>query len=126
MPEFNQNFANDILKIFFTHQFQLKTLHFQTKKYGAHKTIDKYLDEFSKTSDKFMEVAQGIVGKINVSKIDISFDTINDENCILHVQKFIDLIRTMEKLWEKYHELVNIQDEIIGNAQQLKYLLTFQ
>jgi Family of unknown function (DUF5856) len=114
-----------LLNACFKHQLLLKMFHFQTKKYGAHKTSDKYLKKFAKTFDQFLEVGQGLFGKFETSEIRINFNTCSDDNINACVDEFILAMRGLDQQYKKYPELLNIRDEIVGNAEQLKYLLTF-
>ena len=114
-----------ILKLFFMHQLQLKMLHFQTKKYSVHKSIDTYLNTFADKFDKFMEVAQGIWGKISTRDMNITFNVLTDENVIKEIEDFIIILKKLDKYKENFPELSNIKDELVGDAQKLKYLLTF-
>lgn len=110
---------------FFEHQLTLKMYHFQTKKYGAHKASDKYLDAFANTFDKFMETAQGIFGRLETNHIAVKFDTVSDITINEHLSKYIKNLKQLDKVFENYSELLNIRDELVANAEQLEYLLTF-
>lgn len=113
------------LKLFFTHQLQLKMYHFQTKKYGAHKTIDAYLEKFENNLDKFMETAQGIFGKLETNFINLNIKTATDNNIISELDKFIKILKMFDDKLKSHTDLLNIRDEILADIDQLKYLLTF-
>ncbi|QKF94652.1 hypothetical protein QKU48_gp1194 [Fadolivirus algeromassiliense] len=115
-----------LLKVMFKHQLQLKMYHFQTNGYGAHKASDSYLEKFESNLDKFMEVAQGIFGKLDTKSISLNFDTLTDETITGELDNFTNLLRQLDTYMAKNTELLNIRDEMIGDAQQLKYLLTFK
>lgn len=115
-----------LVRVFFKHQIQLKMFHFQTKKYGAHKASDTYLEEFANNFDKFMEVAQGAFGKLETQNMTFSFNMIDDNTIFEELDNFINLLRQLDAYLIRNSDLLNIRDEMIGNAQQLKYLLTFQ
>ena len=125
MEDLNQKILNEILLLFFTHHLELKMLHFQTKKYAVHKAVDVYLETFLENYDKFMEAAQGAVGRVSNKNVSIDFETLSDNNSTERIDKFIGLLRDVDESLKKYPELVNIKEEIIGEAQKLKYLLTF-
>ena len=105
----------------------LKLFHFQTKLYGAHKASDGYLDKYAETMDKFLEVAQGIYGKITLKKYSLTGSSHTDENIIKHLDGMITLLRNkIDDVLGDYTDLINIRDEIVGNTEQLKYLLSFK
>jgi len=109
------------------HQIVLKLFHFQTKLYGAHKASDTYLEKFSNTMDKFLEIAQGIYGKITIKKYMLKGSSHTDENITKHLDGMINLLRyNINDVLENYTDLINIRDELVGDLEQLKYLLSFQ
>ena len=115
-----------LVRVFFKHQMQLKMFHFQTKNYGAHKASDSYLEEFANNFDKFMEVAQGTFGKLESQNMTFSFDTLNDNTITEELENFINLLKQLDAYLIRNSDLLNIRDEMVGNAQQLKYLLSFK
>jgi hypothetical protein len=121
-----QKIFEDILLFFFRHQLKIKMYHFQTKSYGAHKASDSYLSEFEQKLDKFMEVAQGIVGKLELKKIKLELFTLDDQTITDELDLFIKTLGMFDKVINKYSELLNIRDEMVADAKQLKYLLTFK
>jgi hypothetical protein len=109
------------------HQIVMKLFHFQTAEYGAHKASDAYIEKYANTLDKFLEVAQGIYGKITLKKYSLSGSSHNDENIIKHINGMISYWRTkINDVLGDYTDLINIRDELAGDAEQLKYLLTFK
>ena len=116
-----------ILHTFFEHQLIIKMLHFQTKHYGAHKTLDRYGSTFRDQLDLFMEVGQGIFGTVKTKNIDISVPTMTDSNIEKYMNEFIKFLDTFEKLLGSGHsDLLNIRDEIKAESNRLKYLLKFR
>lgn len=114
------------LLAFFKHQLQLKMYHFQTKSYGAHKASDAYLETFADKLDKFMEVAQGPFGRLNMQAITLNFSVVNDNTIQQELDDFIKLLKEWNETYLSYPELLNIRDEMVADAEQLKYLLTFE
>lgn len=117
-------FSDQLICIFFNHQLKLKMFHFQTTKYSCHKSIDKYLKEYRKKIDKFMESYQGIYGKLETAQIDIKFDTLNDSNIFEELDAFSSILETFDKHFSNTG-LLSIRDELLTNVNQLKYLFTF-
>lgn len=123
-----QEILDDLVQIFFIHSMKLKMLHFQTKKYSIHKSIDKYLDKYNDNFDKFMEIAQGILGKkLQRNNIKIEFNCYIDDidKIIQDLDKYIDILNNLNNVF-KEQSLLNVRDDIVGNIQQLKYLLKFE
>ena len=119
-------FLEFTVKQFFKHQLQLKMFHFQTKGYGSHKASDEYLSKFEGNLDKFMEVAQGAFGRLNMKEMDLKFTIVDDNTIFTELDKFIKILRGYDEFLNKNTELLNIRDEIVSDAEQLKYLLTFK
>ena len=78
----------------FNHYIAMKLYHFQTENYSAHKTSDSYIEKFLELKDRFLEVAQGIYGKINLKKYDIKGSSHNDENIFNHINGYIKYLNT--------------------------------
>jgi hypothetical protein len=110
----------------FNHYIAMKLYHFQTENYSAHKTSDGYIEKFLELKDRFLEVAQGIYGKINLKKYDIKGSSHNDENIFNHINGYIKYLNTsINEVLGDRTDLINIRDEMLSEANQLKYLLTF-
>lgn len=117
---------NQISINMFNHYISMKLYHFQTELYGAHKTSDAYIEKYLGLMDRFMEVSQGIYGKVNLKKYDIKGSSHTDDNIVNHINGFIKYINTgMKDVLDDNTDLLTIRDEILSEANQLKYLLTF-
>lgn len=110
---------------FTKHQVMMKLFHFQTKAYGGHKTSDAYLSKFLDNMDKFMEVAQGIYGRVDLKHFDICGDVVSDATITHYLTKFGNYLSDMTH-HIKCTDLLNIRDEMLGEVNQFKYLLTFK
>ena len=109
------------------HQIVIKLFHFQTKLFGAHKASDAYLEKFAQTMDKFLEIAQGIYGKITIKKYTLTGSSHSDDNIVKNLDGIITSLReNIDDILQEYTDLINIRDELVGDAEQLKYLLTFK
>lgn len=122
----NQEIFEKILVIFFRHQLKIKMYHFQTTLYGAHKASDSYLEVFEGKLDRFMEVAQGIVGKFTISTMKLNINTLTELTIIEELNNFIKILKLFDKAMNGQSELLNIRDELVADAEQFKYLLTFK
>lgn len=115
-----------LLEEMFKHQLQIKMYHFQTQYYGAHKASDKYLEKFRDHLDRFMEVAQGIFGRLSQSKIDLRIDMATDNNIMDELNKFVLRLVQLDAIFTGKTDLLAIRDEILADLNQLKYLITFK
>jgi len=119
---------SNLMGTFFGHQIALKMFHFQTKRYGAHKAVDTYLDTFGNNFDRFMEVAQGELGEFKVMKqISLKVNLVTDETVITHLDVMIDFLTKVESHGDALSsELSGIRSEMVAEIQKLKYLLRKQ
>ena len=108
---------------FFKHQIIIKMFHFQTTSYGNHKASDEYLIKFLDNHDKFMEVAQGIYGKLNIDKLQLNVNLYNND-LVTHLDIFIKFLNCINKM-EKNTGLISIKDDMLNDVNQFKYLLLF-
>jgi hypothetical protein len=120
------NFQSKILKSLYKHQLIIKTFHFQTLNYGAHKSADCYLEKFTSNLDRFMESAQGRFGRVNLNELNIRLSTVNDETIVESLDKFDDFLNNLESSINLTKDLSAIRDEMMADLQQFKYLLTFK
>ena len=109
---------------------QIKLYHWQTHIYARHMATDKMLETLDKSIDSYVEI---YIGKYGRPKI-------NGKNGLIHLQNLSEagasrmIIAALKyiqgPLTKTLHEidtdLINIRDELVGDAEQLKYLLTFK
>ena len=122
----NQTLLSTLIKNFFQHQMEIKMFHFQTKNYGAHKASDMYLSNFLSNMDKFLEAAQGISGQTKLKNIEVKFNTLTDKTIIQALEQFINLLFKLDESLGLNKDLLAIRDEMMADANQLKYLLIFE
>ena len=109
------------------HQIVLKLFHFQTETYGAHKASDAYLEKYANNMDRFLEVAQGIYGKVTLNKYAVSGSSHTNENINKHLNGMIIYFKNkIDDILGENTELINLRDELLSELEQLKYLLTFK
>ena len=129
-----------ILENFFEHQMSIKMLHFQTKSYGAHKSLDCYLCKFNSNFDRFMETAQGsrvkIIGsdeglstdgRLTNKDIAVNVTMLTDGNIDSHITSFKRVLNSqIPTTFGTHLGLLAIRDEMLADVDQLQYLLTFK
>lgn len=106
---------------------QLKIHHWQTKSYAEHQALGGAYDEFSGLIDEFIEVFMGKYGRIESRdgfKIELS--NYKDISAMDFCDKYIDYLvnELPEGLESTDTDLLNIRDEMLGQLNKLKYLLT--
>jgi hypothetical protein len=106
---------------------QLKINHWQTKSYAEHQALGGAYDEFSDLIDEFIEVFMGKYGRIESRdgfKIELS--NYKDLSPMDLCDKYVDyLVNELPKGLENTDtDLLNIRDEMLGQLNKLKYLLT--
>ena len=110
-------------------QSQFRFLHWQTFGDAKHRAYGKMYESLDEHIDKFVEAMMGKYGR---PQFDDEFSIMFQDIKSLSVQNFIDgitefLVSMTEQLDQKYDtDLLNIRDEILGDTNQLKYLLTLK
>jgi Family of unknown function (DUF5856) len=110
-----------------TLQNQLRIFHWQTTSHSAHKALGKTYENLDNLIDTFVEEfmgSKGIIRSENGFKIVLS----NIDECDIndYINKNIQFLTT--ELPKSYDEsetnLSNVRDDMLGELQKLKYLLT--
>jgi len=122
---------DNIYNVFFQHIIITKMLHFNTMNYPVHKTLDSYLSKFEDKFDEIIEMLLGITNNTNkIYNIDINVNTINNtENYLKYIDIFIDYITVLKQDIQSnivYSPIINKIEELLGDTQSLKYLLSFK
>jgi hypothetical protein len=115
-----------ILTTFLSYQNQYKIFHWQTRSYSQHKSFGEIYESLTENIDEFVETFMGKYGRIiSASTFDFSLDNYS-ETFGEHNDEFISFLsdELPGYLNEGDTDLLNIRDEILGNVNQLKYLLT--
>lgn len=107
---------------------QLKIHHWQTKSYAQHQALGSTYDAFTGLIDEFIEVFMGKYGRVK-SKEGFDIKLTNYESLSPNelTDKYVDyLINELPKSLDdkKDTDLLNIRDEMLGELNKLKYLLT--
>lgn len=105
---------------------QYKMFHWQTLSYAQHNAFGKTYDSLNDLTDKFVEILIGKYGRINdFTEIPVNrkFDVSEAKNFINENIKFMLKLDTFLNGF-KDKDLLNLRDEMLGELNQLKYLLT--
>jgi hypothetical protein len=119
-----KNSGKAIVSSFLGFQNQIKLFHWQTKSYAQHQAFGKAYEELTETIDEFLEV---YIGKYSrpTGGADIQLDDYSGQ-FLVYINGFIKfLVEVLPTLLSpKDTDLLNLRDEMLGTANQLKYLLT--
>jgi hypothetical protein len=110
-------------------QLQFKFLHWQTFGDAKHRAYGGVYDSLGELIDKFVECMMGKYGRPEFeSEFSLMFQDIKS----ISVQNFLDgitefLVDMTDQLNPRYDtDLLNLRDEMLGDINQLKYLLTLK
>jgi hypothetical protein len=118
----------NIILTFVELQQQLRILHWQTKSYAKHKAYGEIYDDLGDLIDNFVEICMGKHGRFELSDGTIELFDIKN----MSLQDFIDsAVEFLITLSDEYSaetdtDLLNIRDEMLGQFNKLKYLLTLE
>lgn len=119
----------EIFTLFYDYQIRLNLYHFQTNSYAGHKASDAHLAKFKIHFDRFLEVWQGVFGKIVFKKSEtIKLSNVKSTDDIIEATLTINkYLNELARQYEEDHQyLVNLIDEILSDNNQFLYLLTFE
>jgi DNA-binding ferritin-like protein len=115
---------------FFTLRQQIKLLHWQTKSYARHKAYDDIYHSLGDLVDKFVEMYMGKYGRVEFNGGEGSITLKNTDTLELNnfLNSNIDWLKSLnDKLKsDKDSDLLNLRDEMMGDINKLKYLLTLK
>ena len=123
------NSINEIIKFFLQFRTFIKIYHFQTNMYAYHKISDELLISIDSLSDKLIEA---LLGKLNIRP---DFSNLDNKTLVfenIDNNKFINILDNSIIFLNKnftnitYSEILNIRDEILGEIDKAKYLLSFK
>jgi DNA-binding ferritin-like protein len=126
-------FQKEITVVFFEMLLMVKLFHWKTSSYATHKATDDLYTKLNANMDSFMEVLLGktgtridLMGTKSIRLIDLS----SIESFKREIESFKGYLvslndnSTMKRMSNT--DLYNIRDTILGDLNQLLYLLTFK
>lgn len=106
---------------------QVKILHWQTTSFAEHKALDGLYGDLSDGIDSFVETYMGKYGRVQAEG---TFNIVLENYKALSPESLLDdmedfLTNELPKMLEEEDtDLLNIRDEILGDVNKTKYLLT--
>jgi len=120
--------SEGILSTMLQMQSQYRIFHWQTKSYSEHKAFGKIYEVLDENIDDFIEAYMGKYGRM-VSSEEIEIEMLNYKDnisCCSVTDSYINFLVNVLPMALKPEDtdLINIRDTILGDLNQLKYLLT--
>lgn len=107
-------------------QMQVRIFHWQTKSYARHKALGKFYESFDDLLDNFVETYQGIFGRIGFAQ-SLELKNLDESTNLENVlNNAINILNEESPEIQDNSDLSNIRDEMIGQMNRLKYLLTLE
>jgi len=108
-------------------QKQYQIFHWQTTSFSQHKSFGKIYESLDESIDTFIETYMGKYGRvISASKFNLEMANYSDLNFVNATDSYIEFLINLTNMLDAARDtdLLNIRDEILGNLNRLKYLLT--
>lgn len=106
---------------------QAHLYHWQTKSYEAHVALGGFYDAFIGLADKLAEAVLGNAERPLVGKAVIELNDYSEENVQYYIENVYNFFKSAGlEIAADRSEIVNIIDEIVAEADKLKYLLTLK
>jgi len=108
-------------------QKQYQIFHWQTTSFSQHKSFGKIYESLDESIDTFIETYMGKYGRvISASKFNLEMSNYSDLNFSTATDSYIEFLINLSNMLDTARDtdLLNIRDEILGNLNRLKYLLT--
>lgn len=109
-------------------QQQMRILHWQTKKYSRHIAYGSIYDSLDDLIDTFTETCMGKYGRVELTGDlgELSLKNLKDVSVNNYIEDFIQFLIGLTEVFDatKDSDVLNIRDEIMGECNKLKYLLT--
>lgn len=118
----------NFVQVLLTTTHQLHVYHWQTDSYAAHQAFGQAYDTLDGLMDQFVETFMGKYGKVaSKDGFDINLSNITDKKPNEFIDSVIDFLtnelpKSLKS--ETDTDLLNIRDEMVGELNKLKYLLT--
>jgi len=120
----------EVVKNLLIIQSQFRICHWQTEYDAQHKAFGFIYEELDDKIDMFVETCMGKHGRFNFEGGGTSLELFNlgDMDVDQFVNSCIGFLVSLNEMYDPNmdSDLLNIRDEIMGDLNKLKYLLTFK
>lgn len=111
-------------------QQQIKILHWQTTSYARHQAYGTLYEKLDELIDQFAETSMGKYGRIKLDEKNSTITLKNQKDLSINVllKNFCDFLSNLSNEFDSKTDtdILNIRDEILGEVNKLKYLLTLK
>jgi hypothetical protein len=128
-----QDFYREITIIFLENLLMVKLFHWKTTSYATHKATDDLYSKLNEHFDSFIEILLGKTGsrieltdKKNIALLDFKSQEEFEKHIVKFKEYLFGLNDNKAMLIMVNSDLFNIRDAIVGDLNQLLYLLTFK
>ena len=108
-------------------QQQLRIFHWQTRSYSEHKAFGKVYESLDESIDAFVEEFMGKYGRPEF-EVDscITLSNYGTESCLAVINGYVNFMveEIPASIQHEDTNLLNIRDDMLGELNRLKYLLT--
>lgn len=105
-------------------QNQFKIFHWQTFSYAQHEAFGQLYDSLSDKIDQFVEVYQGIYGRLDFEGESFAFGNLRNSDFGMMLEDQASTLKSYENYFGGNTDLLNIRDEILASLHKTQYLLT--
>jgi hypothetical protein len=121
--------CEDLVKLFFHMNLNIKLYHWQTKSYARHKATCDLHAILASLSDQFIEVYMGRYGRPEFSEnFPIMVKELSDKDAKDLIEEYITVLKKEVSKYIKSSDtdLMNIRDEMLGELNKTLYLFTLE
>ncbi len=121
--------CEDLIKLFFHMNLNIKLYHWQTKSYARHKATCDLHETLSTLSDQFIEVYMGRYERPEFSEqFPIMVKELSDKDAKDLIEEYITVLKKEVSKYIKSSDtdLMNIRDEMLAELNKTLYLFTLQ
>lgn len=117
----------ELIQFFIQLQQQFRILHWETKSYARHKAYGEIYDSLNDLTDTFVETHMGKYGRPKFDTMNVELNSMKNVKVNDLINNAIEFLNNLtNELDPKDTDLLNIRDEMLGELNKLKYLLTLK
>ena len=124
----NNNELSSIINLLLQFRTDIKMFHWQTNSFAYHKISDELLSSIDDLSDQLVEALSGVLNTrpVMLGHSSIMIRDVNTDLFLNELDRVSDVLRNATSSFLKFSEIANIRDEILGEIDKSKYLMTFK